>query len=248
MSLEDCEKFYLEEFRKLLLNDMFNIPEILVSTNENDISNIFNKLSLVNIHAINYPLIIPNKENTDFIRFYKILQPGDKVLIWNYQFAVGHLTTQIITKNGYSFSVGAFSGAGYNSVLNTPDIRFEKSLIKQCFNPKSKYTKLIAISELNNKHIREIYKIFDNAKFSDKNFKYYYTNIKLRVNKIYNERITNIHTKNIEKLKHTQNDSNMQSNTQSIIKQFEHYKSTNKFYCICPVFIYNWMDKYFCVL
>lgn len=252
MSLEECEKFYLEEFRKLLFSNTYKYPDILKSKDIDNFYYYIYQWGLKNTHAINYPLMIPNEDKTDLIRFYKILQPGDKVLIWNDQFAVGHLTAQIITKDGYIFSLGTFSGVSFDSLLSTPDFRFEKSLIKQVLKPRSNNTKLIAISELNNKHIRLLNNIFDSITITnDKKYSEIVlerlVNIFIRVDNEYKKTVSEINEKNIKILQQNNNENGSEYKKQ-LLQYLTKPKYSQYFYIVFPFFAYNWTQQRFCVL
>ena len=259
MSLEDCEKFYLEEFKKLLFNKNFKYPKIFISNNNEDYSYLFDKFQFDNTHAINYPLMIPNENKDEFYRFYKLLQTGDKILIWNDQFNVGHLTIQIITKYGYIFSIGAFSNHSYESALNTPDARFERSLIKKCLNPTLRTTKLIAISELNNKHIRLINEIFNSITINN-NHKHEYMLYSFSVNNIFIDTINQINAinrSNIKKLTAQNNNTILMEigddipneKANNVINNIRQYITENppKFLCTFPFLLFDWKEKQFCV-
>jgi hypothetical protein len=184
MSLEDCEKYYLDKFRKLLFEKNFEYPEILTYRKkedilDNDVIKINNYLvpyKHIQYFSLNYPVISVNQDGT-FNRFYKLFNVGDKILIWSSNILFGHLCCQIITKSGYTFSFGMMGGGIYykkkkkfnvtSASLNTPDAILEKSLFDKLLNPLKKDIKLVSISLLKKKQIDIINNHFDKIRFMD---------------------------------------------------------------------------------
>ena len=191
MSLEDCEKVYLEEFSKLLTGNKFTYgdslkycdrirtiqdddktinytiqSEFTLNKNRNELKEYFVVLDKIPFMNVTYPLLSKINNNPELNRFYKIIDPNDTILIWGLvnKYGIYHITCQIITSKGFSFSFGILEGdvlekknihyfTTYNSILCTPDILFENKIKKQLEKPNQKHLKLLAISKLNRKHI-----------------------------------------------------------------------------------------------
>lgn len=230
MSLEDCEKFYLEEFRKLLLEKNFEYGHKLkycddvenLQIDKYNIINytsvsefklkvkkkekidyyfiIFDKIPFINV---TYPILSKINDNMNLYRFYKIIDVNDTILIWGLlnKYGIYHISCQIITHNGFSFSFGILEGdeilekkiinnfTTYNSILSTPDILFENKIKKQMEKPNQKHLKLIAISKLNRKHIELLKNSFDQLALE--NLKEYnlYLDFVSNNNTMYNQQI-----------------------------------------------------------
>ena len=187
MSLEDCEKFYLEEFRKLLLEKNFKYPKILTYFDKKDYSNYPEIVKIkdyllpyenINFFTFNYPIITPCTNNK-LNKFYKLFNIGDKILIWKTGQLAEHLSCQIITNNGYTFSFGLNQGnMTYkeqtllfnvnSSLIITPDYALEKYLLKKILDPSEKNIKLIAISYLNKKLLDILNDKFNNIRIMNK--------------------------------------------------------------------------------
>jgi hypothetical protein len=191
MSLEDCEKFYLEEFRKLLLEKKFEYSDKMkelywhfqTNSYSNDLieKNLSEKKYLLPYKHIpyftfTYPITCIDK-NKRPIKFTNIINTNDTILIWNNTNEIsGHLTCQIITKNGYSFSFGLTINVAsrnesykdifgnFESLINTPDIVFENNLMDYIIN-KKKQIKLIAVTKLNNNNLNNLNKFFLNMNY-----------------------------------------------------------------------------------
>jgi hypothetical protein len=140
--------------------------EFTLNKNRNELKEYFVVLDKIPFMNVTYQLLSKINNNPELNRFYKIIDTNDTILIWGLvnKYGIYHITCQIITNKGFSFSFGILEGdvlekkninyfTTYNSILCTPDILFENKIKKQLEKPNQKHLKLLAISKLNRKHI-----------------------------------------------------------------------------------------------